>query len=72
MPRQSEGGRMGCKGCKYRRVVHHGGDSATMCHYCYDTGEPRGCPASQCNKYARRDSGAKYCADRELRATGGV
>lgn len=38
-----------CTGCRYYR----GGKSAhsmppRVCHFCYDTGEPRGCSAEEC------------------------
>ena len=41
-----------CKGCHYRRRVADSGNGlATMCHYCYDTGLPRGCPVCKCDKW---------------------
>lgn len=38
-----------CAGCRYRR----GGNSVnsvppSLCHYCYDTGLPRGCSVADC------------------------
>jgi len=44
-----------CKGCVYLKPL--GGMGRTNeqgCHYCYITGNPRGCPADQCDKYEGR------------------
>lgn len=41
--------RASCEGCIYRRWLS-GNRPYTACHYCYDTGTPRGCPADRCNK----------------------
>lgn len=43
---------MTCKGCKYRRPVSGVEHGTGACHYCVDTGEPRGCSAREC--YARK------------------
>ena len=39
---------MKCKGCIHRKTLSGvpGGNKA--CHYCIDTGEPRGCTAEDC------------------------
>lgn len=45
--------RNSCAGCIYRRGIGSIGDKYTVCHYCYDTGTPRGCPAARCDKKRR-------------------
>lgn len=37
--------RKSCAGCIYRRGIGSRGDRYKVCHYCIDTGMPRGCPA---------------------------
>lgn len=38
-----------CKGCDhYRRLSTD--DKRKVCHYLLDTGTPRGCPISECDK----------------------
>lgn len=42
--------RKSCKGCIYRRSLGTTNPNFNVCHYLYDTGEPRGCPADKCTK----------------------
>ena len=42
--------RNSCDGCIYRRGISYEGYSYKVCHYMYDTGKPRGCPADRCDK----------------------
>ena len=37
-----------CKGCYYRRPIVKSQGAITACHYCIDTGKPRGIPVSLC------------------------
>lgn len=39
----------GCEGCIYRRPLMRNG-IYTVCHFCYDTGLRRGCPAEKCTR----------------------
>lgn len=39
-----------CKGCKYYRKLGNVDAPLKACHYCYDTGMPRGCPPEKCDK----------------------
>ena len=39
-----------CDGCKYYRSLSNMGVYLKACHYCYDTGAPRGCPLEECDK----------------------
>lgn len=41
-----------CTGCYYwRPIVDSNTASMHVCHYCYDTGIPRGIPASECYRH---------------------
>ncbi|HJB61625.1 MAG TPA: hypothetical protein IAA38_08200 [Candidatus Ruminococcus gallistercoris] len=42
--------RKSCAGCIYRRGIGSRGDRYKVCHYCIDTGMPRGCPAAKCTR----------------------
>lgn len=42
--------RKSCAGCIYRRGIGSRGDRYKVCHYCIDTGTPRGCPAAKCTR----------------------
>ncbi len=42
--------RESCAGCIYRRGIGSRGDRYKVCHYCIDTGMPRGCPAAKCTR----------------------
>lgn len=42
-----------CNGCKYYRSLDEAGGKTKVCHYCYDTGEPRGCSPENCKKKDR-------------------
>lgn len=44
-----------CTGCGYYRKIGAGGRDRG-CHYCHDTGNPRNCPAENCNKKITRKS----------------
>lgn len=46
--------RASCRGCIYRRGIGSRGDRYSVCHYCYDTGLPRGCPPENCDKKRRK------------------
>ena len=37
-----------CEGCYYRRPIVKSQGAITACHYCIDTGKPRGIPVSLC------------------------
>lgn len=39
-----------CKGCRYYRKLGNVDAPLKACHYCYDTGTPRGCPPEECDK----------------------
>lgn len=39
-----------CKGCVYYRSLSESGRGKPYCNYILDTGEPRGCPAENCDK----------------------
>lgn len=39
-----------CRGCKYNRAKNSNIYAEKICHYCLDTGIPRGCPASDCTR----------------------
>lgn len=41
--------RKSCIGCQYYRPLSTS-EKQYVCHYCIDIGEPRGCPADQCDK----------------------
>lgn len=45
--------RTSCEGCIYRRGIDSRDNRYKVCHYCYDTGTPRGCPAARCDKKRR-------------------
>lgn len=38
-----------CKGCIHYRSLNEA-SGKKVCHYCYDTGEPRGCSSESCDK----------------------
>lgn len=40
---------MKCPGCAFRRAEYKG-DKVGLCHYCHDTGNPRGCSVEECFK----------------------
>ena len=42
--------RKSCAGCIYRRGIGSRGDRYKVCHYCIDTGMPRGCPEEKCTR----------------------
>lgn len=42
--------RKSCAGCIYRRGIGSRGDRYKVCHFCIDTGMPRGCPAAKCTR----------------------
>lgn len=46
-----------CKGCKYYRKLGNVDAPIKACHYCYDTGIPRGCPPGKCDKKKMRGRG---------------
>lgn len=39
-----------CKGCVYLMPLDPGANKYKVCHYCYITGKPRGCPAEKCTR----------------------
>lgn len=45
-----------CDGCIYRRPIGPLGTLA-VCHYMYDTGNPRGCPPEKCDKKKTAEGG---------------
>ena len=46
-----------CKGCRYYRKLGNVDAPLKACHYCYDTGTPRGCPPEECDKKEMRGRG---------------
>lgn len=46
--------RESCNECIYRRALSRSGPKYMTCHYCYDTGKPRNCPADHCDKKRRK------------------
>lgn len=40
--------RKSCEGCMYYRPLNNAKGGAPGCHYCHDTGNPRGCPVEGC------------------------
>lgn len=43
-----------CHGCFYFRPFTSFSDGAKGCHYILVTGEPRGCPVDQCDKWTEK------------------
>ena len=50
--------RRSCKGCRHYRNLFRNSSAIKACHYILDTGNRRGCPVDNCNKYLKR--GNKY------------
>ena len=42
--------RESCEGCIYHRSLSDCSKGVPGCHYCLDTGNPRGCPIDKCDK----------------------
>lgn len=40
--------RKSCEGCVYYRPLNNARNGTKGCHYCLDTGKPRGCPIAGC------------------------
>lgn len=51
--------RKSCEGCIYYRELYTSGcwTPPRICNYCYDTGEPRGCPPEICDKKKPKPEG---------------
>lgn len=41
-------GKSPCDGCAYWRSISGSERDLRACHYCLDTGKPRGCPIAGC------------------------
>lgn len=40
-----------CRGCEYWRTMGNSSKCMHACHYCLETGNPRGMPAAECYKH---------------------